>query len=164
MVKSKIIELLEQGSTIDEIIVSLIQTLDEALSLKLDNSIDGDKGVSVTLIKLIDEVKSVAEQHRLGVHIEAPCIESEFSSIEPIDNDFFADNESDLDEVFNQAMLEEELEQEILVVEREERNGSRDANERNEYLRDISSAYDDFELTSRPENATFALFVSTRLN
>ena len=168
MVKNKIQSMIEEGKSIDDIIISLVKTLNEAISFKLDNNVKSDN-IELALSNLIREVNLISEQHSMGVHIEytpqedpQPSEEPLFPSLEGKLVEFFDDNKNDLTDEFED--FEEELEHEIRAVEMEERNGSKAVNERVHFLSGLNSVYDGFDIEGRPENATFALYVSTVIN
>jgi|GEM_PF-2077552 hypothetical protein len=160
MVKQQIRELLESGADVDELTLSLIEALHETLEFKTDNKIKKEP-VVMTINQLRQQVVLLMEQKDLNVGIESeePTNETALPQNASADDDFVS-----LAEQVSSLEITEEVNEELEILEREARNGSQDVNQRNDFIRELHSIYDGFDLEKQPEGKTFALIVSTTRN
>jgi hypothetical protein len=162
MIKEQLKKMLDNGAKLDDIIIALIETLDEVINVE-NRRLVKCQFISSAINKLNEQVNLIKEQHQMGVHID---IDNETP-----DNDLVSLIQADADTDFNELEreietlgLEDDIQLELEVIAQEEKNGSADVNSRSEFISNLSSVYEGFEIDGRPENATFALYTSTTIN
>jgi hypothetical protein len=160
MLKENIKGMLNKGASLDEIIIAIIDILDEATNIKDGRNL-ACEFISSTIHKLNEQALLIKEQHQLGVHMDTASHESDeqLSVTANAGIDFYA-----LEREIEALELHDDIIAEMEVLVREKRNGLLDANELSDYFVNLHSIYDGFDIEGRPENATFALYISTSIN
>jgi DNA-directed RNA polymerase specialized sigma24 family protein len=162
MIKEQIRELLENGADVDDLVVSLIEALHEAIEFKTDNTLKKEP-IVITINQLREQIRLLVEQNELNVNIDSEHPETEKDSDMP-ENASAQQDFAVLEEQITSLEIDDELKQELEIIEQERRNGSKEVNERSEFIRTLHNVYDGFDIDKQPEGKTLALLVSTTFN